>query len=438
MIRLSKTALLTRIAAVTLCAATQVAGQQESTTTQQLTSKLKQSVFVLTVPDRSDATPHLGTGFAIDKDLIATNLHVIGLGRPISVKNADGKSFSVKAIHAFDHALDLAILKVDTESTALTALQLADEKQVAEGTSVMTIGNPLGWKFSVVRGVISAKREIDGRSMLQLAMPIEPGNSGGPVFDLQGNVLGVVTLKSVVTKNLGFAVSVDSLRALIEKPNTVPMDRWMTMGKLDSNRWTPVMGANWRQQGGRIRVDGPGAQFGDRSLCVSKLDVPATPYEIEVSVKLDDESGAAGLFFDFDGGNKHYGFYPSAGKLRLSRFDGPNVFSWKVLFNQSSMYYRPGEWNHLRVRVENEKVTGFVNGHLVLESNDRQLEAGKVGLAKFRNTTAEFKGFRIGTSLQGNALTKEDEEKLRESIERLPEFSAIKEKDLKAAAWRSC
>ena len=50
------------------------------------------------------------------------------------------------------------------------------------------------------------------------------------------------------------------------------------------------------------------------------------PYELAVSVKLDDEAGAAGLVFHADGGDQHYGFYPSSGKLRLSRFDGPDVF----------------------------------------------------------------------------------------------------------------
>ena len=76
------------------------------------------------------------------------------------------------------------------------------------------MGNPHGLKHSVVSGVISGRREIDGRKMLQLAMPVEPGNSGGPVLDMQGRVLGIVTMKSVVTENLGFAVEVNALKPL--------------------------------------------------------------------------------------------------------------------------------------------------------------------------------------------------------------------------------
>ena len=115
-------------------------------------------------------------------------------------------------------------------------MPLADSDQVQDGSAAVAIGNPHGLKFSVVSGVISAKRVVDGRDMLQLAMPIEPGNSGGPVLDATGKVQGVVTMKSLVNRNLGFAVSINTLKPLLEKPNSVPMSRWMTIGKLDEQR----------------------------------------------------------------------------------------------------------------------------------------------------------------------------------------------------------
>jgi regulator of sirC expression with transglutaminase-like and TPR domain len=142
-----------------------------------------------------------------------------------------------------------------------------------------------------------------------------------------------------------------------------------------------------------------GTGFGGRSLCLAKKDVPPIPYEVAVTVRLADEAGAGGLVFHADGGDKHYGFYPSAGKLRLSRFEGPDVFSWKVLHNEASPHYRPGEWNTFKVRVEKEKILCYVNDHLVLESTDQALTGGKVGLAKFRNSHVEFKQFRVGAKL---------------------------------------
>src|SRR5439155_4358705 len=108
-------------------------------------------------------------------------------------------------------------------------LALSDE-QPAAGEAIVVMGNPHGLKHSVVSGVISGTREIDGRTMLQLAVPVEPGNSGGPVIDMQGHVLGVVTMKSAVTQNLGFAVSVADLNTLRQRPNPVAMDRWLTIG----------------------------------------------------------------------------------------------------------------------------------------------------------------------------------------------------------------
>ena len=78
-------------------------------------------------------------------------------------------------------------------------------------------------------------------------------------------------------------------------------------------------------------MDGPGTGFGGRSFCLSGQTVPEVPFEVAVTVRLDDESGAAGLIFHADGADRHYGFYPTGGKLRLTRFDGPDVFTWKIL-----------------------------------------------------------------------------------------------------------
>src|SRR5262249_1262699 len=161
-------------------------------------------------------------------------------------------------------------------------------------------------------------------------------------------------LKAQVTPNLGFAMPVNDLKALLKKPNPIAMDRWVTLGTLNPEDWTTVFEGRWRQRNGRIIVDGPAVGLG-RSLCLSKQPVPPVPFEVAVTVKLNDESGAGGLVFHADGGDKHYGFYPSNGKLRLTRFEGPDVFSWKVLHLLPSPHYRPGDWNTLKVRVEKDR-----------------------------------------------------------------------------------
>jgi regulator of sirC expression with transglutaminase-like and TPR domain len=243
--------------------------------------------------------------------------------------------------------------------------------------------------------------------MIQLAMPIEPGNSGGPVLDLFGKVHGIVTMKSAVTENLGFAVAINVLKPLRDKPNPTLMSRWLTIGALDPKEWQPLFGANWRQRAGRITVDGTGEGFGSRSLCLWQHTLPKLPCEIAVTVKLDREDGAAGLIFFADGNERHYGFYPSNGKLRLARFDGPDVFSWKVLAERQNENYRPGDWNILKVRLEKGKLTCFVNDKPAIESQDAVLTSGKVGLAKFRTTAAEFRNFRVANQIPASSYSAE-------------------------------
>jgi len=174
---------------------------------------------------------------------------------------------------------------------------------------------------------------------------------------------------------------------------------------LNARDWKPVFGARWSQRAGRVQVEGAGQGFGGRSLCLSQKPVPARPYEISVEVRLDDESGAAGLVFASDGGDRHYGFYPSAGQVRLTRFDGPGVYSWNILKQMPTEHYQPGEWNRIRVRVEAERILCFVNDQLVVESQDDGLKKGQAGLAKFRDTRAEFRNFRLGTNAMAAAST---------------------------------
>jgi serine protease Do len=367
-------------------------------TVEQIAESARKSVVVITQIGRDGIRHGLGTGFIVAADgLIATNLHVIGEARPISVQLANGKHYDVTAIHAFDRFLDLALVRIDAKD--LKPLALGDSDSLKQGQSIVAIGNPHGLKNSVVAGVVSGRRELDGRSMIQLAIPIEPGNSGGPVLDMEGRVHGLITIKSLVTANLGFAMPINGLKTLLQKPNPVPIAKWLTIGVLDPAEWRATMGAHWRQRGGRLTVEGQGSGFGGRSLCLWQPPVPEMPYEVAVTVKLDDEAGAAGLAFHADGGDKHYGFYPTAGQLRLTRFDGPDVNSWTILKQLNNSHYHPGEWNTLKVRVEKDKFLCFVNEHLAIESSDRGLAGGKVGLAKFRDTRADFKNFQVGQRL---------------------------------------
>jgi regulator of sirC expression with transglutaminase-like and TPR domain len=365
---------------------------------EQLAALARKSVVVVSYAGRNGQRQGVGTGFVVGTDgLIATNLHVIGEARPITVQLADGRRHEVTSVYASDRSLDLALIRI--EAKGLHALELGDSAALKDGQAVVAMGNPLGLNHSVVAGVVSGRREIDGRPMIQLAIPIEPGNSGGPLLDMRGRVQGLLTLKSTVTANLGFAVPINSLKPLLKKPNPIPMSRWLTIGALDPADWVTFLGGRWKQRAGMIRVEGMGTGFGGRSLCLWQHPTPPVPYEVAVTVRLDNEAGAAGLLFRAESTDKQYGFYPSGGQLRLTRFDGPDVFSWKILKQLSSPYYRPGDWNTLKVRIEKDRFLCYVNNHLVTESTDDELTGGKVGLAKFRSTRAEFKRFQVAPKI---------------------------------------
>jgi serine protease Do len=404
-------------------------GEEPAQSIEEIARQARDSIVVVSISGRDGGRQGLGTGFVVDADgLIATNLHVIGEARPIKVQTAAGKSLQVTAIHATDRNRDLAILRV--AENKLPALPLGDADKLVQGQAIVVLGNPHGLKHSVVTGVVSGTREVEDRKLIQLAVPVEPGNSGGPVLDRQGRVQGVMTMKSAVTDNLGFAVSVNDLRPLLEKPNPVPIDRWLTIGTLDTKEWTTLFGSTWQQRGGRILVSGLGQGFGGRSLCLSQQATPELPFEVAVNVLLDDEAGAAGLVFHADGGDKHYGFYPSNGKLRLSRFEGSDVFSWRVLTEQAVDAYRPGEWNRLRVRVEKDKFQCFVNDQLFVESTDQAFTKGQVGLAKFRQTAAQFRHFEVGAELKSAPPNQQHAAKLAAAIAALPELSELRAGEL--------
>src|SRR5258706_5587846 len=207
-----------------------------------LADATRESVVVISHFDRDGKEDGVGAGFVVASNgLIATSLHVIGEARPMKVQFADGSSFDVTEIHAWDRKLDLAVLRIG--ATNRPALPLGDSDALKQGAPVVAMGNPLGLRHSIVQGVVSARRDFEGLEMIQLAIPIEPGNSGGPLLDMQGRVHGLLTMKSAMTANLGFAVPINELKPLLARPNPIRMDRWVRTGALNPGDWTPLFGA---------------------------------------------------------------------------------------------------------------------------------------------------------------------------------------------------
>jgi S1-C subfamily serine protease len=163
-----------------------------------IAARVKPALVTITFTGRDGSLDGTGSGFVVAPDgLIATSLHVIGEARPIKVQFADGRKFDVTEVHAWDRRSDLALIRIDAKE--LPTLPLGDSDTLEQGAPIVAMGNPRGLDFSIVTGVVSARREVktgdlDADAMIQVAIPIEPGNSGGPLLDMQGRVHGLLTL----------------------------------------------------------------------------------------------------------------------------------------------------------------------------------------------------------------------------------------------------
>jgi S1-C subfamily serine protease len=173
-----------------------------------------------------------GTGFLVRPDLLATNAHVIDdefiQNIEIRFPSADeSHKGPIRAELVYENPKrDLAFLRLSPD---LPALEVASSYRYMKGEDVIAIGSPgidtkKVLENAVSRGVMSSKTTFDGQSFYQLGMAVNPGNSGGPVFDSQGRVIGVVTLKSTDKESLSFCIPVEDLDAAIRMVERQPTE----------------------------------------------------------------------------------------------------------------------------------------------------------------------------------------------------------------------
>lgn len=159
-----------------------------------------------------------GTGFFIDQGgIIATNHHVIAGAKQVRIKLLDGTEIDRVELLTRDEQVDLALLRVDPQRlpAALIVTTLGDSEAIEVGEPVSVIGNPLGLDHTLTNGIVSARRIYEGERYIQMSAPVSPGNSGGPVFDRHGRVIGVSVAQLIGGQNLNLAVPVSQLRELI-------------------------------------------------------------------------------------------------------------------------------------------------------------------------------------------------------------------------------
>ncbi|NMI81572.1 trypsin-like peptidase domain-containing protein [Marine Group I thaumarchaeote] len=181
--------------------------------------------------ETEEQTNGLGSGFVFDKKgHIITNAHVVNEAKKVVVTFLDGRSYNAEII-GIDEFTDLAVIKVNTDSTLLQPLSLGDSSNLKVGESIAAIGNPFGLSGSMTSGIVSQLGRLlpsgSGYSIpdvIQTDAAINPGNSGGPLLNMRGEVVGINTAIQSTTgefTGVGFAIPsqtvVKIIPTLIEK-----------------------------------------------------------------------------------------------------------------------------------------------------------------------------------------------------------------------------
>lgn len=181
------------------------------------------SVVTVETKDEMGKPLSQGSGFIVSSDgKVITNYHVIQGAASGEIRFHDGASYVIEGMVASNPDRDLVLLKIKTTSNDFRFLLLGDSDRVEVGEQVVAVGSPLGLEATVSPGFVSGVRDVNGLKLLQTTAPISPGNSGGPLINLAGEVVGVPTLSltsvrraATVSQNLNFAVPSNCVRELL-------------------------------------------------------------------------------------------------------------------------------------------------------------------------------------------------------------------------------
>lgn len=177
----------------------------------ELVRRVKPQVVAIATYDAQGEALMTGSGFFLRPGQVVTNLHVIRGAKRSEIKTLDGKGrvFPVAGTLAVDEEGDLALLSVEMPPDSPARSRTSELAPVLpdEGEQILVIGNPLKLEGSVTDGIVSAVREVPNvGKIIQITAPISHGNSGSPVFNMKGEVVGVVTVKVTNGQNINLAI----------------------------------------------------------------------------------------------------------------------------------------------------------------------------------------------------------------------------------------
>ncbi len=152
-----------------------------------------------------------GSGFIVDKNgLVVTSFHNVAGAEEVQVKLRDGRLVPGIGMVYQSPTSDLCIFRI--QATGLPVLPLGDSDRLKPGQLVLAIGSPLGFEASISDGILSGVRNLPGLSLLQFTAPVSPGSSGGPLVNVEGQVIGMVIAAAEGGQNLNMAVPINQVK----------------------------------------------------------------------------------------------------------------------------------------------------------------------------------------------------------------------------------
>lgn len=171
-----------------------------------------------------------GTGFIVNSTgVIATAFHVVDGASKVAIKTPAGDIYDEVSLLAKDERRDLAILKIN--GFDLPTANLGNSNEIAPGDKVIVVGNPLGaeqLQTSISDGIVSGVRDLgEGYKVIQVTAPVSAGNSGGPAFSANGDVIGIIVFRLKEGQSLNFAVPINYVRGMLGSIDTNrPISQW--------------------------------------------------------------------------------------------------------------------------------------------------------------------------------------------------------------------
>lgn len=178
-----------------------------------LISNSEKAVCYIETYDENDKPLKIGTGFFIDENgTCVTNYHVLEESKKVRITTIDKKTFEIAEIIKSSKEYDVVVFKIIT-SDRINYLKI-NRKIPMKGESIVTIGNPMGLNWSASEGIISSIRDNEHICIMQITAPISQGNSGCPVLNREGDVVGIAAFQLTKGQNLNFALHISTIDSI--------------------------------------------------------------------------------------------------------------------------------------------------------------------------------------------------------------------------------